>query len=224
MKKIVIILILLSLSFKGVSQKYRVFDLYSINHAFSKGFHVPSLMMGQSLKIGNQKFISINSGLNLNFPILNKKEIVIDQYDVSSLKFNKSFTSPSLNIPLGVEIGYKKIAIGAVSDLFGISFGKQYDTTNYQIFDSNISDLEGFTIKNGGVNFILASKEKRRNLNSQVYILFTPGDTFSIKFGLTSQTLLFNSNYTRNNNSVNYRDYRKRVILPSIGINFKIEK
>jgi hypothetical protein len=224
MKKIFVILILFSFSIKSYSQKYRVFDVYSVNYGFSSKFHSPSFMMGQSLKIGNTKSFSINSGLNLNFPSISKSLLIDDQYDVSTLNFRKLSLSPSLNIPLGFEIGYGKISIGAITDLFGISFGKKSDSSKIQIEGANISDYEEFQVKNGGVNFILSSKEKRRNLNSQVYVLITPGDTFSVKLGFTAQSVLFNSNYRRNNKIVNYRDYQKLAFMPSIGLNFKIEK
>jgi hypothetical protein len=224
MKRIILVSLLIAFGISASAQKFRVFNQLSLDYTFSQKHLSPDIQIGQALQIGTQFPVRFSAAVKFTGDIIKKGDIPnIDSKKDSYIMLTKANFSPSLSIPIGVEYGYRKLSLGVTVDIIGINFGKGLDSLNYTIEEAGTADLKGLETSPNRFNFIF-SKSSNKALDATIYLAYTYNDSFTFRFGICKQDVLYQSFTTVKNQSKKFEKFGFDELKPFIGLRFNIEK
>jgi hypothetical protein len=221
MRKIILVCLLVLIKITASAQKVRVFNTLALDYNFSERQASPDFQIGQSLLLESVFSLRINTAIKLSGNFVKKGELPnFNTESESYINLKKTNFSPSISIPVGVEAGYKKIAIGVAVDLISFNIGKKPDSLNYTLEKGG--SPEGFEIRPNRFNFIVS--KNTRALDACIYLVYTYNDSFSFRAGVWKHDVLYQSFITENNLRKKYDKFGFDEIRPFIGVRFNIEK
>lgn len=183
MKKISIIFLLIILvGFNGLqAQSVRTFNNLELTIAPLKDNKQYSLFWGQSFQKTELIPFRFYSGLRYSFntrsPGTYKGK---PNSTISEVKFDKTIMYGTLALPIGIEVFYKNVGIGAFQELVSIS------DKNFRL--DSLSASEGIQLKAPVFSSIFGPK---KNLTNGAYLVLTFSDSFSVKAGLNNLSSTF---------------------------------
>lgn len=223
MKKLILLLATCSITITAFSQKARVYEHLDLGFAFGEGASLPSISYTQTLAIGSKFGLRFNSGIRYTqYRIKSGTELenTVSSKDRSIL-FNNNVNSSNFNIPIGVEIGNRIIAVGINADLIGLSLRTVREGSVFEV--QNGEKPEGVSIAPQGLNFLI---NQNGTLNSQVYFSVTPNQGFSIRGGMAYTQASFNTSYINDDVTTDQKwdSFVERAIRPFVALRFNFEK
>lgn len=223
-KQSLFLLLFTALHTSLVAQKARVFEHFTPAFAFGDNSLVPSISYTQTLALGSKFGFRVNSGLRVSHYIVNSSTELTNTVTSKSrsLTFNENAGTTAINIPIGIEIGNRFIALGVNADLIGISVSKTRDRSTFVI--NNGVAPQGLNADPQGFNFLLT---QRGTLNSQGYVAVTPNQNLTIKLGMAYTQTQFRTTFPDTENLENVLDWDsfiENAFRPFVGLQFNFEK
>jgi hypothetical protein len=224
MKKLIFLLAVCSITLTATAQKARVYEHFTSSFAFGEGALVPSISYNQTLAVGDKFGLRFNTGLRFTqYMIQNGTEL---ENAVSnkkrSLRLNTNVSTSSLNIPIGIEIGNRILAIGINADLLGFTLRAQRGTSTFDVV--NGQKPVDVTITPRGFNFLITQSG---TLNSQAYVSVTPNQSLSIRVGMAYTQAGFNTSYPDAlsvGSTIEWDSFKEGAIRPFVALQFNFEK
>lgn len=164
------------------AQNVRTFNNLELSTSISKNTHQYSLFWGESLQIKSPVPFRFSTGLR--FSMNNKTKgnyLVTDGSKMDTLSFNKRPWYSTFAVPVGLELFYGPIGIGAFQEVVSLSGKKSYNDTYTTLGDEETLRTQGFSHVFG----------KKQNLTGGVYVVYTFSDSFSLKAGYNRITSTF---------------------------------
>ncbi len=222
MRKLLFFAIFFVLHSTLVAQKARVFEHFSPTFAFGSGVSVPSISYMQTLALGEKFGLRVNSGLRLSqYFVKNGTELANTvAIKSSSLTLTQNISTTAINIPVGVELGNRFVAIGVNADLIGISL--RNERTEFIINEAQ--SPANLSISPQGFNFLLT---RRGTLNSEGYIALTPNQNLTLKIGMAYTQTTYKSAYPNPENvenTISWDTFVENAFRPFVGLQFNFEK
>jgi hypothetical protein len=224
MKKLTFLLAVCSITLTATAQRVRVYEHFTSSFAFGKGAFVPSISYNQTLAIGDKFGLRFNTGLRFTqYIIQNGTEL---ENTVSnkerSLRLNTNVNTSSLNIPIGVEVGNRILAVGINADLVGLTLTTERGGSTFDVI--NGQKPAEVTITPKGFNFLIT---QNGTLNSQAYVSITPNQSLTIRVGMAYTQAGFNTSYPDDLNTestIEWDSFRESAFRPFVTLQFNFEK
>lgn len=193
------------------AQNIRTFNNLELSTSVSKNTHQYSLFWGESIQVKSPVPFRFTTGLR--FAMNNKTTgtyPVTEGANLSTLSFEKRPWYTTFALPVGVELFYKGIGIGAFHEVISLSGKKSYDSTYTPLAEKQTLKTQGFSSVFG----------KKHNLTGGVYLVYTFSDSFSVKAGYNRIT----STFTKANETRELGYARLSDDTFTVGIRLNIEK
>lgn len=206
-----------------VAQKARVFEHFSPTFAFGSGASVPAISYMQTLALGEKFGLRVNSGLRISQYFIKNASELRNTVAIksSTLTLTRNISTTAINIPVGVELGNRFVAVGVNADLIGLSL--KNERTDFVINDAQ--SPANLSISPQGFNFLLT---RRGTLNSEGYIALTPNQNLTLKIGVAYTQATFKSAYPNpenvDGNAVSWDTFVENAFRPFVGLQFNFEK
>lgn len=209
MHKTFIILTLCFFGFTASAQKVNVYNTFGIGWAGSSQSNHGKLVFGEMLQLRGPIPLRIIAGSEIGFngfkagpfKYLNTEKVV---------NINRNINQLFLAIPIGLELNFKYVGIGASQEILSLNFDKTRDST--------FVEPEAYLLETKAFSGILS---KNANLNSQVYVTVNLSDMLTIKAGFRKQNSYF-SLFNKEDEKLGILAYRQA--LPFIDLRFNFEK
>ena len=224
MRKVILVGLLVLIKMTASAQKARVFNTFALDGNFSKSHFAPDIRLGQSLLIESTLSFRFNTAINFSGDFIQSGEIPnINSQKAGFIQLKKTHFNPTFSLPVGVEAGYRKIALGVSFELLSVSIGKNLDSLNYTLEDAGEANLNGLNVIPNRFNFI-GSKSYNKALDASLYLVYTYNDSFSFRLGFTRQEVLYRTTVKSNSQTQKFDKFGFNEIKPFLGIRFNIEK
>lgn len=223
-RKILFFVVFASFHTTLVAQKARVFEHFTPAFAFGGDASVPSISYMQSLALGNKFGFRFSSGVRLSqYIVKNSTELSNTVASKSrTLTLTKNSSTTAINVPVGVEIGNRFLAVGVNADLIGISLPRSRDKSTFEI--NNGQAPEGLSTTPQGFNFLITQSG---TLNSQGYVAVTPNQNLTIKLGVAYTQTRFKTTFPDTEDSeivLSWDSFIENAFRPFVGLQFNFEK
>jgi hypothetical protein len=199
--------------FNTQAQSTRTFSNYGVHFAPSKLKSNFEIYLGETLQLSKVVPLRITASVVYSLKNLKSAEWTAGNvHNADLFKLNDNLLVSNINTPIGFELFYKNISVGANHDIFSIGIKNSIDPSKI--------DIEGVSeIKKQSFSYIFAGR-KRNNLNSRVYINYTVNDSFSFLLGIINHKTIFN--FTEKTNNTNYIGLKDSSVF--FGFRFNLEK
>jgi len=193
------------------AQNIRTFNNLELATSFSKNTHQYSLFWGESLQIKSPVPFRFTTGLRLAMNDKTKGIYPVKEgAGITTLQFDKKPIYTTVAFPVGLELFYKALSIGAFQELISFSGKKKYDDAYTPLIEKEMLRTQGFSGIFG----------KKTNLTGGVYLAYTFSDSFSVKAGYNRIT----STFTKTNETKELGYARLSDDTFTVGIRLNIEK
>lgn len=224
MKKLILLLAICAFSTSVFAQKARVYEHFTASTAWGKGAIVPAISYTQTLAIGNKFGFRFNSGVRFTqYIIRNGTELENTVSNKNrSLQLTSNLRASALNIPIGIEIGNRFVAVGVNADLLGFTLRTEQNGDSFEV--QNGQKPENIVITPAGFNFLITQKG---TLNTQFYASLTPTESFTIRAGMALTQASFNTSYPDAVDAtiiVDWDSFRESTLRPFVALQFNFEK
>jgi hypothetical protein len=224
MKKLILLLAVCSITLTTAAQKARVYEHFTSSFAFGKGALVPSISYNQTLAVGDKFGLRFNTGLRFTQYIVQSGTTLENTVANKrrSLKLNTNVSTSSLNIPIGIEVGNRIVALGINADLLGFTLRAKRGTSTFDVV--NGQKPADVTIAPRGFNFLVTQSG---TLSSQAYISVTPNQSLSIRVGMAYTQAGFDTSYPNALNigsTIEWDSFKEGAIRPFVALQFNFEK
>ena len=193
------------------AQNIRTFNNLELSTSISKNTHQYSLFWGESIQVKSPVPFRFTTGLRL---AMNNKSSGIypvkEGANLSSLAFEKRPWYTTFALPVGLELFYKGIGVGAFHEVVSLSGKKSYNDTFTTLGDKETLKTQGFS----------SIFNKKQNLTGGVYLVYTFSDSFSLKAGYNRIT----STFTKANETKELGYARLTDDNFTVGLRINIEK
>lgn len=193
------------------AQNIRTFNNLELSTSISKNTNQYSLFWGESIQVKSPVPLRFTTGLR--FAMNNKTTgtyPVTEGANLSMLSFEKRPWYTTFALPVGLELFYKGIGIGAFQEVISLSGKKSYDSTYTSLGEKETLKTQGFSSVFG----------KKHNLTGGVYLVYTFSDSFSVKVGYNR----ISSTFTKANETRELGYARLSDDTFTVGIRLNIEK
>ncbi len=197
--------------FAGQAQNIRTFNNLDLSSSFSKNTNQYAIFWGETIQFRTPVPLRFTTGLR--FAVNNKSTglyPVSEGANLSTIMFMKRPWYTTFAVPVGLELYFKGIGIGAFHELASLSGKKSYDST-YTALNT------GETLKTQGFSGVFA---KKQNLTGGVYLVYTFNDSFSVKAGFNR----ISSTFTKANTKRELGYARLNDDTFTVGLRLNIEK
>jgi hypothetical protein len=223
-RKVLFLLIFVAFHPTLSAQKARVFEHFTPAFAFGDNASVPSISYTQSLALGKKFGFRVNSGIRITQYIVRSSTEIPNTVVSKSrtLTLAKNAANTAINIPVGVEIGNRFLAIGINADLIGVSLPRSRDRSTFVI--NNGTPPEGLSTVPQGFNFLITQSG---TLNSQVYVAVTPNQNLALKLGMAYTQTRFKTTFPDTEDPQNvlpWDSFIENAFRPFVGLQFNFEK
>ena len=224
MKKLLFVVLFLMYATALVAQKARVFEHLSPAFAFGNEALVPSVAYTQTLALGKQFGLRVNTGIRYTQYMLRTDAKLLNTVAAKdrTLTLLDNISNTAINIPIGIEVGSRLFAVGANADLIGLTIARSRDASNFEINAGELPD--DLDLIPQGFNFLITGNG---TLNSQGYISITPNQNLSIKLGLAYTQTTFRTSYPDADdvdNTISWDSFIEKGFRPFVELQFNFEK
>ncbi|MCD8540132.1 MAG: hypothetical protein LRY55_10460 [Leadbetterella sp.] len=193
------------------AQNIRTFNNLELSTSISKNTHQYALFWGESIQVRTPVPFRFTTGLRFS---MNNKTTgiypVVNGANLSTLSFEKRPRYTTFALPVGLELFYKGLGVGAFQEVISLSGKKSYDSTYTPLAEKE-------TLKSQGFSHVFG---KKQNLTGGIYLIYTFSDSFSIKAGYNRIT----STFTKANETKELGYARLSDDTFTVGIRLNIEK
>jgi hypothetical protein len=195
------------------AQNIRTFINYGVHFAPSKQKSNFEIYLGETLQLSKVVPLRITASLAYSLKNLKNSEWTAGNiHNAQLFKLNDNLLVSNINTPVGFELFYKNISVGANHDVFSLGIKNNIDLSKVDI--DGVSEIKKQPFSN-----IFAGR-KRNNLNSRVYLNYTLNDSFSFLLGIINHKTIIN--FTEITNNTNYIGLKDSSIF--FGFRFNLEK
>lgn len=224
MKKLLFFLAFCLINLTTIAQKARVYEHFTPSFAFGQGVFIPSISYTQTLAVGEKYGLRFNSGIRFTQYIVQDGTELENSVSNKerSLRLTTNLNASAVNIPIGVEIGSRILAIGANADLIGFTLRRNQDGSSFNVI--NGQKPVGVTISPQSFNFLIT---QNGTLNSQAYIAVTPNQNLTIRLGMAYTQARFNTSFPddlNTDNTIEWDSFIEDAFRPFVALQFNFEK
>ena len=209
MHKTLIILSLCLIGLQSSAQKVNVFNTFGIGWAGTNQSNHGKIVFGEMLQLGSPIPLRILAGSEIGFNAIKKGSYGF-LGNQNAADINKNINQLFLAIPLGLELNFKYVGIGASQEIVSLNFDRTRDST--------FVEPVAYSLKTKAFSSIFG---KNANLNGQIYVTVNLTDMFTIKAGMRKQNNYFNL-FNKEEENLGVLAYRQ--VMPFIDLRFNFEK
>lgn len=181
MKRLFTSILLLLVFFSSKAQRYTIYKTFNVGYSTSDIAQNTSFGFGEFLQINGALPVRILAGAEFGINSFNKG--TYDSYSESYPEFtlSKKFRESYVSFPVGLEVFYKSVSVGASQEILSFNFGRLKDSTYLS------PAVNGFAGRRAGLLFF-----NKSSLATQFYACLTIARNLSFKVGYRRQNSYFN--------------------------------